>query len=66
MKSHSARLGDKGMWDTANLLNESDVEQKFLYPLLTGKSPAGLGYPPEVVQTKANVRRLPIGKGAEQ
>jgi hypothetical protein len=54
------------MWDTSNLLNESDVEQKFLYPLLTQARPNGLSLPSEVVQTKVNIRRLPIGKGVEQ
>lgn len=54
------------MWVTSDLLNESDVEQKFLYPLFTQAHPAGLGFPPEVIQTKANVRRLSIGKGGEQ
>lgn len=54
------------MWVTTGLHNESDVEQKFIYPLLVAPSPAGLGLPPAVIQTKANIRRLSIGKGAEQ
>lgn len=54
------------MWETNNLLNESDVEQKFIFPLFTEAQPMGLGLPQEVIQTKANIRRLAIGKGAEQ
>lgn len=54
------------MWTTKALSNESDVEQKFLYPLLVEPQPLGLSLPPSVIQTKANLRRLPIGKGSEQ
>jgi hypothetical protein len=54
------------MWTTDNLKNESDVEQKFIYPFLIEAKPLGLGLPTAVVQTKANIRRLAIGKGAEQ
>ncbi|SEO93866.1 Type I restriction enzyme R protein N terminus (HSDR_N) [Luteibacter sp. UNC138MFCol5.1] len=54
------------MWVTTGLSNESDVEQKFIYPLLVTPSPAGMGLPPSVIQTKANIRRLSIGKGAEK
>jgi hypothetical protein len=54
------------MWTTEGLANESDVEQKFLYPFLTEAKPLGLGCPPSVVLTKANIRRLPIGKGADK
>ncbi len=54
------------MWNTTNLDNESDVEQKFIYPFLTENLPLGLGFPSEVVQTKKNIRRLPIGKGSDK
>lgn len=54
------------MWTTENIANESDVEQKFLYPFLTEPKPLGLGLPSSVVLTKANVKRIPIGKGTEQ
>lgn len=54
------------MWVTTDLKNESDVEQKFIYPLLVTPSPTGLGLPPAVIQTKVNIRRLSIGKGADQ
>ncbi|MGP4666747.1 type I restriction endonuclease [Agrobacterium pusense] len=45
---------------------ESDVEQKFIYPLLTDSYPDGLGIHPENVVTKKNIRRFIIGKGADQ
>lgn len=48
-----------------NLLNESDVEQKILYPLLTNQYPIGLEYSNTTIQTKANLKRLKIGKGNE-
>lgn len=54
------------MWTTEGLVNESDVEQKLLYPLMVEVAPLGLGLPPAVIQTKVNIRRFPIGKGADQ
>lgn len=51
------------MWTLENLLNESDVEQKFVYPFLTEKYPFGLGLPHESVITKANIRKFEIDKG---
>jgi hypothetical protein len=54
------------MWITEGFGNESDVEQKFIYPLLVVPAPAGLGIPPEAIQTKKNIKRLAIGKGGEQ
>lgn len=54
------------MWTTEGLVSESDVEQKFLYPLLVTAKPVGAGLPAEVIQTKVNIRRLSIGKGKEQ
>lgn len=54
------------MWVTTELENESDVEQKFLYPFLTESEPIGLGLPSAVIQTKSNIRRLTIGKGSDQ
>lgn len=53
------------MWQTSELLNESDVEQKFLYRFLTEEHPIGMGLPSSVIQTKANLRRFSIGKGAD-
>ena len=46
-----------------DLSNESDVEQKLLWPLLTTTFPAGLGLTPADVLTKPNIKRLTIGKG---
>ena len=54
------------MWTAADLKNESDVEQKFLFPFMTEPMPLGLGLPASVVLTKVNVRRMQIGKGADQ
>ncbi|MGF7130536.1 adenylate kinase family enzyme [Paraburkholderia sp. EB58] len=49
----------------AELLTESDVEQKQLFPLLTESLPYGLGIPQSHILTKFSTRRLPIGKGKE-
>jgi hypothetical protein len=54
------------MWQIEGLINESDVEQKFLYRFLTQAEPVGMGLPDSVIQTKANLRRFSIGKGAEK
>lgn len=53
------------MWQTSDLLNESDVEQKFLYRFLTEEHPRGMGLPSSIIQTKTNLRRFSIGKGAD-
>lgn len=42
---------------------ESDVEQKFVFPLLVSEAPSGLGHQPSDVHTKANVKGLAIDKG---
>lgn len=52
--------------EKAALQNESDVEQKLLYPLLVAESPGGLGYSPIDIYTKSNLRKFSIGKGSEQ
>ncbi|TPL86428.1 S1 RNA-binding domain-containing protein [Mesorhizobium sp. B2-3-13] len=52
--------------ELAILKTESDVEQKFLYPLMIGEAPSGLSYDRAEIQTKANIRKLPIGKGDKQ
>lgn len=52
--------------DSSALLNESDVEQKFLYPLLIAEMPSGLAYDPADIHTKTNLRKFSIGKGATQ
>ncbi len=46
----------------SDLHNESDVEQKLLYPLLTYSSPQGLGFPSANVRTKPDIRGLTIEK----
>ncbi|MEX0716991.1 MAG: type I restriction endonuclease [Planctomycetaceae bacterium] len=49
-----------------DLQNESDVEQKLLWPLLTSPSPVGLGYSPVDVRTKCDIRQLKIDKGKSE
>lgn len=53
------------MWHETRTYNESDVEQKIIYPLLTEKYPSGLGVDESFIKTKANIKRLQIGKGSE-
>lgn len=52
--------------EIADLRTESDVEQKFIYPLLTAALPMGLGLSSSDIQTKANIRRFNIDKGVAQ
>ncbi|RDU95634.1 type I restriction endonuclease [Trinickia dinghuensis] len=47
------------------LLTESDVEQKVLFPMLTEPLPYGLGIESSHILTKHSTRRLEIGKGKE-
>lgn len=44
------------------LHNESDVEQKFIWPMLTEAPPRGFGFSTVEIRTKANLRQLVIGK----
>ena len=46
------------------LQTESDVEQKFAWPLLTGLAPNGLGHPEAEIFTKPNIQAFQIGKGS--
>lgn len=48
------------------LANESDVEQKFLVPLITAAIPNGLGYGAIDYRTKADIRRLKLDKGKSE
>jgi hypothetical protein len=48
------------------MANESDVEQKLIYPLLRAALPYGFGLVDSVIQTKINIRRFKIGKGVDQ
>ena len=52
--------------DKADLITESDVEQKLVWPMLTTALPAGFGYSPAEIRTKNDIRKLVIGKGAEK
>jgi hypothetical protein len=52
--------------DLSSLDNESDVEQKLLYPLLTSRNPEGLGYADAEIKTKPNLRKLEIDKGTSK
>ena len=45
------------------LSTESDVEQKFVYPLLTEGRPKGLGFEGSQVKTKSSIKKLTIDKG---
>lgn len=45
-----------------DLQTESDVEQKFIYPLLNGDSPIGLGYKSDEIVTKKHIKAYTIGK----
>ncbi|MDB5012291.1 MAG: ribosomal protein [Daejeonella sp.] len=51
--------------DPASLNSESDVEQKVIWPLLTKPDPIGLGYHQTEIQTKLNLKKLEIDKGAK-
>jgi len=45
---------------------ESDIEQKIIFPFLTGKDINGLGIGKEFILTKANIKSLEVGKGKTQ
>lgn len=49
-----------------DLITESDVEQKFIYPFLISCSPLGLGLSEFDIQTKKQLRRVEIGKGGQK
>ena len=46
-----------------SLVTESDVEQKFIYQLLTSAYPMGFGFRPLDIQTKHILKQYLIGKG---
>lgn len=48
------------------MVTESDVEQKFIYSILTKESPLGLGFGAADIRTKTDIRKLVIGKGQKQ
>lgn len=45
--------------------NESDVEQKFIYKLLTTPAPNGLGFDVDDFVTKPNIKKLKLEKGVQ-
>lgn len=49
-----------------DLHNESDVEQKLLYPMLAGVSPEGLGYGADEILTKSTLKIETIEKGKKK
>lgn len=51
--------------DLQNLVTESDVEQKFIFPLLTSPLPSGFGIRPGSIATKTDIRRFNIDKGRQ-
>lgn len=55
-----------GAFDSISLNNESDVEQKFIYPLLITTLPDGLGYAPSDIATKIDIRKISIDKGGKK
>lgn len=52
--------------EKADLLNESDVEQKFLYNFLSSDYPMGCGYSPSDILTKHRIIPYTIGKTAKK
>ena len=50
------------VYNKGPLNNESDVEQKLIYPLLTSEAPYGFGFEDYEVRTKSKVPRLTIDK----
>ncbi|MFE3837575.1 S1 RNA-binding domain-containing protein [Pseudogemmobacter sonorensis] len=52
--------------DPSMLLNESDVEQKLLMPLMTANTPYGLMLPPSNIYTKQSIRSVTIDKGGSK
>ena len=48
------------------LVTESDVEQKLIWPLLTSPSPTGAGLLSADLLTKQSIRCLEIGKGTSR
>ena len=49
-----------------NIITESDVEQKFIYPFLKAETPIGLGLKDSEILTKHILRKKLIDKGQKQ
>lgn len=54
------------IYDPTTVLNESDVEQKLISPLLLAAQPEGFGYSQADFKTKASLAKLTIDKGASK
>ena len=52
--------------DIQNLENESDVEQKFIMPMLLKEHPYGLSIPVKNIKTKQSIPSSLIGKGSDK
>ncbi|WP_425618099.1 type I restriction endonuclease [Anatilimnocola sp. NA78] len=50
----------------ADLVTESDVEQKLVFPMLNTPAPTGLGYATVDIRTKPNIKKLLIDKGKSE
>lgn len=50
----------------SEMLNESDVEQKFAFPLLIADNPTGFGIRSGYIVTKTSVRRFDLDKGNQK
>jgi len=56
----------KSINEISDMHTESDVEQKFIYKLLTNSEPNGLGYTDADILTKPDIRKLIIDKGQKK
>lgn len=54
------------MTEPLSINTESDVEQKFVYPLLTNNNPYGLGFSEALIKTKPDIRKYKIDKGQKE
>ncbi|WHS33586.1 type I restriction endonuclease [Brucella sp. NM4] len=64
--NHYGGLGLKKKSSQKIFESESDVEQKFVFQLLTNPAPDGLGIPSVDIQTKVNIRKFAIEKRAQK
>lgn len=53
-------------WTVTDLVSESDVEQKFIYPLLVAPNPYGLSLSSSTIKTKHNIKKYQIDKGVKE
>ena len=54
------------MSENLKLITESDVEQKFIFPLITENHPKGLEFPLALIKTKPDIRKYKIDKGNKE